>query len=79
MAILLSKIRLVQFNNDVVIVAPRELSVASCRQWFENTERLDAWDTRILGLTDKNPETGKIYAAEIEALDKEHSDLPLFL
>lgn len=78
MAIQLSKIRLVEIDGQI-IVAPRELSVAGVKKWFERSEGLEAITTKVIGLTDKIAETRKTYASAIEAVNCDTSDLPIFL
>ena len=78
MSIRLSKIRLVEIDGQVII-APRQLSVAGVKSWFQKTENSEPVQIRVLGLTDKIADSMQTYASAIESVDCDSSDLPVFL
>ena len=73
-----SKIRLVEIGGQVII-APRQLPIAGVKQWFERIEGMEADAPKIIGFTDKMPESRKTYAAAIDEKTFDVSELPIFL
>lgn len=77
----LSRIKLVSING-AAIIAPRGISSAEIKNWYERVEEMEALEVRPLSLTakpDQNARRPKTFAEIIEAKDFTAEDLPMFL
>lgn len=74
------KLKIVRIGGEEII-APRSMSSAELKEWFERTEEteIETADLEPVSLTDRQPGTGVEYAALIEKLDYEAEKLPAFL